>query len=344
MTSPQTNNTKSNLESTLLLRIPSLKVDLGELERRLLEDLAPEAGALSDMLRFVLGSGGKRFRAGLCFAVARVLLPVGSNILSERFFLLAEIAELIHTASLVHDDFLDEAKTRRGLETLHLKWNPKYAVIGGDFLFAQASLRLGLLENCAVVKIFAQVLCSLCKGEIKQAEDKYKSRELNLEAYIGRCHLKTASLFEACTESAALLAELETDRVALFGHFGMNLGLAFQVIDDLLDFTSTEQTLGKDSQSDLPSGIFTAPVIFACEEDLSIAGSLLEASELGFTAERTASIMTKIKATGALGRTLGLAQSYIARSKACLEDLGLSASSGGVLVEICDLVLNRATV
>ncbi len=179
---------------------------------------------------------------------------------------LAEITEMIHTASLVHDDVVDEAELRRGVPTVHSSFGNRIAVLAGDFLFAQSSWYLANLDNLEVVKLLSQVIMDLAEGEIQQGLNRFAAN-LTIDEYIQKSYYKTASLIANSCKSAAVLSESSADLAEHLYSYGRHIGLAFQIIDDILDFTGSTEALGKPAGSDLKSGNLTAPVLYALEEN-----------------------------------------------------------------------------
>lgn len=214
---------------------------------------------LKEIVSYILKAGGKRFRPAVCLLVAKA-----TGNITEKHIILAELTELIHTASLIHDDIIDSSKLRRGIETINSLWNDKISVITGDFLFAQASIRLGELEQTEIVKIYAEVLSDLCNGEIEQYSSSFNTN-ITWEKYIQKSTTKTASLFAACCKSSAILNNQNIKIIRQTEAYGKSIGIAFQIIDDILDFTSTSKEIGKEVGADLKQGIITAPTIFALE-------------------------------------------------------------------------------
>jgi all-trans-nonaprenyl-diphosphate synthase len=194
---------------------------------------------------------------------------------------LAEITEMIHTASLVHDDVVDEAATRRGVDTVHSRFNHRVAVLAGDFLFAQASWHLANLDDLDVVKLLSRVIMDLADGEVRQGLFRYDTGQ-SFETYLEKSYCKTASLIANSSRAAGVLSGLDPSKLDDLYRFGRQLGLAFQVVDDILDFTGSDQQLGKPAASDLASGYLTAPALFALEERPALAGLIeREFSEAG---------------------------------------------------------------
>ncbi|MGJ3253482.1 MAG: solanesyl diphosphate synthase [Elainellaceae cyanobacterium] len=211
----------------------------------------------------LFGAGGKRLRPAIVLLISRATMP-GQDI-TAKHRRLAEITEMIHTASLVHDDVVDEAATRRGVPTVHSNFGNRVAVLAGDFLFAQSSWYLANLDNLAVVKLLSEVIMDLAEGEIQQGLNRFDA-DLSIEAYLEKSYYKTASLIANSSKAAGLLSGVSTEMAVDLYRYGRHIGLAFQVVDDILDFTGSAESLGKPAGSDLRSGNLTAPVLYALEE------------------------------------------------------------------------------
>jgi all-trans-nonaprenyl-diphosphate synthase len=300
------NEFKLNDDSTLALA--SVESILQNFNSNLSKQLAQRSGPLKEVVSYIFSRTGKGLRPALTFLCAGLL---GLDLQNPRVHLLAQIAELIHTASLVHDDLLDNASNRRGNETIHLKWNAKVAIISGDFLFAQASLKLGEVENNEVVKIFAGVLSDLCIGEVKQANNRFDLKSAELETYIKKSYDKTASLFEAACKAPAMLNQESQEKIQALSEFGKNLGIAFQITDDLLDYTASSQDLGKPSMGDLTNGIFNAPVIYVLQ-DSNYASAFGELAKGRFKSkEDLGSVKEILNQAQAFDKTQQLAKNYL---------------------------------
>ncbi|MBD2446868.1 solanesyl diphosphate synthase [Nostoc sp. FACHB-152] len=211
----------------------------------------------------LFGAGGKRIRPAIVLLISRATML--EEEITQRHRRLAEITEMIHTASLVHDDVVDESQMRRGVPTVHSLFGNRIAVLAGDFLFAQSSWYLANLDNLEVVKLLSEVIMDLATGEIQQGMNRFDS-SLPIENYLQKSYYKTASLIANSAKAAGILSEVAPETALHLYSYGRNLGLAFQIVDDILDFTSTTDTLGKPAGSDLKSGNLTAPVLFALEE------------------------------------------------------------------------------
>ncbi|MBW4521092.1 MAG: solanesyl diphosphate synthase [Scytolyngbya sp. HA4215-MV1] len=211
----------------------------------------------------LFGAKGKRLRPAIVLLISYATM-MGKEI-SQRHRRLAEITEMIHTASLVHDDVVDESEVRRGIPTVHSSFGNRIAVLAGDFLFAQSSWYLANLDNLEVVKLLSEVIMDLAEGEIQQGLSRFACN-LSIEAYLEKSYYKTASLIANSSKAAAVLSDASSEMANDLYQYGRHLGLAFQIVDDILDFTGSTEALGKPAGSDLKSGNLTAPVLFALEE------------------------------------------------------------------------------
>jgi len=209
---------------------------------------------LQAALEHLLKSGGKRIRPTLTLLVGRMLGAAESQLIT-----LAASIELLHTATLVHDDLIDGALLRRGIPTLNARWSPGATVLTGDFLFARAAKLAAETNSIPVMRLFAETLTIIVNGEISQMFGQ--PCQTALDHYYQRIYAKTASLFEASTGCAAMISTADDALIARLRHFGRELGMAFQIVDDILDLTGEEAQLGKPIGSDLRQGIVTLPVI-----------------------------------------------------------------------------------
>jgi len=230
----------------------------------LVEAQHPILGAAAEHL---FTAGGKRIRPAIVLLVSRATMK-GED-LTSRHRRLAEITEMIHTASLVHDDVVDESELRRQVATVNSLFGNRVAVLAGDFLFAQSSWYLANLDNLQVVKLLSEVIKDFAEGEIQQGLSCFDTN-VSLEKYLQKSYFKTASLIANSAKAAAILSDKEEEVANQIYSYGRNIGLAFQIVDDILDFTSPTEVLGKPAGSDLASGNLTAPVLFAMEEKPSL--------------------------------------------------------------------------
>ena len=208
----------------------------------------------------------------LSLLVARATIPItGMEDINERHRRLAEIMEMIHTASLVHDDVLDECELRRGKPTTVAAYGTRFAVLAGDFLFAQSSWFLANLDNLEVIKLISQVIADFADGEISQAQKLFDT-SFTMEDYTQKNFYKTASLIAAGCRGAAVFSEASEEVKDAMYEYGRHLGLAFQIVDDILDFTTPDHLLGKPAGQDLAQGNLTAPALFALRLTADVNG------------------------------------------------------------------------
>lgn len=237
--------------------------DLRLLTQNLKQLISTRHPILEAAAEHLFSAGGKRLRPAIVLLVARATML--EQDITPRHRRLAEITEMIHTASLVHDDIVDEAELRRNVPTVNSLFDNRIAVLAGDFLFAQSSWYLANLDNLEVVKLLSEVIRDFAEGEILQGINRFDT-SISLEAYLDKSYYKTASLIANSAKSACLLSGTSEAIANHLYAYGKNLGLAFQIVDDILDFTASTEVLGKPAGSDLISGNLTAPVLYAMEE------------------------------------------------------------------------------
>ena len=282
----------------------------------------------------LFSAGGKRLRPGIVLLISKAISLDSS--LSTKHKRLAEITEMIHTASLVHDDVVDEASIRRGVETVHSRFNTRVAVLAGDFLFAQASWHLANLDDVDVVKLLSRVIMDLAEGEIKQNLNRYDAAQ-TFSKYINKSYCKTASLIANSAKASGVLSDLDNDKLDMLYEFGKNIGLAFQVVDDILDFTGNDKQLGKPAISDLASGYLTAPVLYALEENKNLSVLInRELAEKDDLNDALAIIMN----SDAIDKSRKLAEKFATLSKEAILWLPDSESKRALL-SLPDFVLSR---
>ncbi len=237
----------------------SIQDDLEKVKDRLRSISRIDFPWLSKQLSYVVKESGKGIRPAL------TLLSGKSYNYNLTYLLpMAVSVELMHTATLVHDDAIDKAAVRRGQPTINKIWGEEIAVLMGDYLFAKAGEFVSDTQTPRVIKLFSQTLGIISSGEINQFLGAFKL-EPSRENYFHRIYGKTAALFSLATESGAILSQAPEESVAILKEYGDNLGIAFQIVDDILDFTSTEEAMGKPVGSDLTQGTLTLPAMLLME-------------------------------------------------------------------------------
>jgi geranylgeranyl pyrophosphate synthase len=238
-----------------------IQKELQAVEIRLRESIDVEFQPLANVFETLIESGGKRVRPALAI-LATKFHPVDP----DKMVALAVATELVHVATLIHDDLIDKSPLRRGSPTINSRWSGTATVLAGDFLLARAADIAATLDNFQVMHIFARTLMAICDGEIRQ-DFGGMHWPPNREEYFRHIDSKTASLIVACTEAGAILSGAPEEEVAALKSYGHNLGRAFQIADDILDFTADPQKLGKPVGSDLRQGTLTLPVFYFISDD-----------------------------------------------------------------------------
>lgn len=252
---------------------------------------------------------------------------------------LGQIVEMIHVASLIHDDVLDEADTRRGGEAVHKLYSNKVAVLAGDYLLARASVLLARLENTAVVQIMATALESLVAGEIMQLKSPPESL-LEMESYLRKSYYKTASLIcYACRSTALLGGHAYGSAVATAcEEFGYHMGLAYQIQDDILDFTAAASVLGKPALADMDLGLSTAPILYAAQENSSLIPMIMR--RFKNKGDKQAALEALYSSDTAMNKAKDLAKFHAERAVDALLRLPQS-DARDALVRLTHLVVTR---
>ncbi|CAK7201936.1 coq1 putative hexaprenyl diphosphate synthase [Sporothrix eucalyptigena] len=256
---------------------------------------------------------------------------------------LAEITELIHTASLLHDDVIDHSESRRGAPSANLEFGNKMAVLAGDFLLGRASVALARLRNAEVVELLATVIANLVEGEFMQLKNTASDEkhpvwsEATLQYYLQKTYLKTASLISKSCRAAALLGGVDNATVESAYSYGKNLGLAFQLVDDMLDYTRSAKELGKPAGADLELGLATAPLLFAWRDRPELGELVGRKFSQPGDAQKAREI---VLSTDGIEQTRALAQDYAEQAIAAISSFPPSEAKDG-LIEMAVKTLKR---
>ncbi|MBT2726285.1 heptaprenyl diphosphate synthase component II [Bacillus sp. ISL-75] len=290
-----------------------LNSDINLIEKKLEETIKADSLLLRQASMHTLQAGGKRIRPVfvlLAGKFGKYDIHVMKNV--------AVALELIHMASLVHDDVIDDADLRRGQPTVKSKWDNKIAMYTGDFVFALAIELMTNIENPEAHKILANTIVEVSVGEIQQIKDKYRFNQ-NLRDYLRRIKRKTALLIAVSCQLGAIAAEVEESIHKKLYRFGYYVGMSYQIIDDILDFTSTEKELGKPAGGDLVQGNVTAPALYAMEND-EIRNEIEKVNE-EMDAHDITKIISLIKQSGAIEKSFALSDLYLQKALAELEGI-----------------------
>lgn len=236
-----------------------IEADLKHVEVQLRDAARAEFGPLALVIESIIESGGKRMRPAVTLLAGRMYPQNDDHLLK-----LAVSVELLHLATLIHDDLIDKANTRRGSATINSKWDSKSTVLAGDYVWAKAAKIAADVGNTKVLGIFADTVMVIVEGEIKQ-DYMGSASSTNRDEYYTRIYAKTASLFEGAMRSAATLGNAPRKHADALGMYGRKLGTAFQIIDDVLDFVGTQSDVGKPVGNDLRQGVITLPALLYYE-------------------------------------------------------------------------------
>ena len=265
-------------------------------------------------LEHLLSAGGKRIRPTLGMLVGNML---GAPL--EKLINLGAAVELLHTATLVHDELIDGSLLRRGTPTLNARWSPPATVLTGDFLFARAAKLAADTDYLPLMKLFSDTLAIIVNGELTQM---FTSRGLiSRDNYYKRIYAKTASLFEMTSRSAAMVSPASEDTIEALRDFGYQIGMAFQIVDDILDFNGDQAAVGKPLGSDLLNGLVTLPAIYFAEinpDDVDV----LSLPNGGWTNnENMTRLVEKIRASSCTKKAMVEAEQHVDRALARLEEM-----------------------
>jgi octaprenyl-diphosphate synthase len=310
--------------------------DLARVEHELATESASALEPIAEIGSYLLGGGGKRLRPALLLLAAGYAGYEGRSAVR-----LGAVVELIHSATLIHDDVIDGAELRRGRPSANARWGNHMSVLAGDWLYMQA-FEMALAErNFRVLDLLIELTQNMVEGELLQLT-RIGRMDLSEQDALELATRKTACLFAGCARLGAVLGRQPEHSEVSLAEYGHYSGLAFQLVDDLLDFTASPAQLGKPVLSDLKEGKVTLPLIYAIECDgvtgRRLVGKVLE--ERGFASVRADQITALVLETGALDRARSLAREFVSRAKASLNGAG-SSEYGRALLAVPDFILSR---
>ncbi len=305
--------------------MPSMADDLARVEQRLLESVSTTDAFLTEIATHLITAGGKRVRPGFSIAAAATALTVDAPA-SEEAVTGGVAVELVHLGSLYHDDVIDEAELRRTVDSVNARWGNLKAILAGDFLLARAS-ELAASLGVEVAGLLANTIGRLCEGqllELQHAFDVNRTESLYLRSIEG----KTASLLASSCRIGGLVAQVPRDHVEALTTFGYSYGMAFQIVDDVLDLVASAAQLGKPAGHDLEEGVYTLPVLFTLEgPDGAALRSLLGGPVDPDQRDRAAEL---VRDGDGIDRAIRRATDYADRGRAALSTLPASAGLTGL--------------
>ncbi len=250
-----------NTAAALSRLFASIQADLDQVDATFQERATSGLTILNSASMYALGSQGKRLRTAITLLSAKL-----NKYCFEKLLLLSVAFEMVHLATLIHDDIVDEATTRRGKPTVNALWGDKIAILLGDYYFAKTAGLIADIEDSRIDHLFSDTVATVCEGTILEMSTA-GCIDLTVEAYYEKIKHKTAYLIAACSKGGAILSQAADEEIELLTNYGMNLGIAFQIIDDILDYTQDQSTIGKPAGNDLRQGIVTLPLIYTLQDN-----------------------------------------------------------------------------
>lgn len=308
--------------------------DLQRVEKELIQFVETDFPILQDSAVHLLAAGGKRLRPAFTLLAGKFY---GYSL--EKLIPVAMALELIHMASLVHDDVVDASMTRRGRPTVKANWGNIVSVETGDYLFAKSLVLIAKIDHLEVARILAEISVEMCQGEIQQIKSSFDV-EQNIKQYYYRIKRKTALLISACCRLGALVTGAPRRQVWALGAYGHSLGMAFQIVDDVLDLTAKPSEFGKPIGGDVHQGIMTLPMILALKLSPEPAHLKTLLGKVDKTEEEVSETIELIKTTGAIDESMQLVDAYVLKAQKHLQDLP-SVPTRKALEELAEFIRVR---
>lgn len=311
-----------------------LASDLKKTNKILISRLSSNVALINQMSNYIISAGGKRLRPLLLLLCAKATGYKGN-----QHHLMAVVIELIHTATLLHDDIVDESTTRRGKETANKVWGNSTSVLVGDFLYSRAFEIMVEPNSMPIMRLLAKTTNSIAEGEILQLLN-CQNAQLNKAEYYQIIEQKTACLFQAAAQIGGILSAVDKAQESALKDFGLHLGNAFQIIDDLLDYESNTQTIGKQIGDDLAEGKTTLPMIYALANTTGVEHQLLKTVVCEADNSKMGQVIDIFSSVGAFAYTRKQAQKSVNLAKKSLDAIADSKYKDGLIL-LCNLSLIR---
>lgn len=313
-----------------------IATDMAAVDQLIQQRLHSEVALINQLGHYIINSGGKRLRPMLALLSAHAHSYHGTQHIE-----LAAIIELIHTATLLHDDVVDASYLRRGKETANLLWGSEASVLVGDFLYSRAFQMMVDIRNMRVMEILANTTNTIAEGEVMQLINRHDP-DTTENRYLVIIRSKTAKLFEAAGQLGAVISGQDPKAEAIMGRYGMHLGTAYQFIDDVLDYSASAQVLGKNIGDDLAEGKPTLPLLYTLWHGNEAQAQLVHRAIQKGGREEIAAVIQAIESTGAIAYTTKRARSEAQCAQQMLEALAPSAYKDALLA-LADFAVNRAS-
>jgi len=311
-----------------------VQTDMAGVDELITNHLHPEIELINQLGHYIINSGGKRIRPLLVLLSAKAFGYQGKHHIT-----LAAIVEFIHTATLLHDDVVDVSMLRRGHETANAIWGNQSSVLVGDYLFSRSFQMMVEVESLRVMEILANASNTIAAGEVRQLMNCHDP-ETTEERYYQVISDKTAKLFSAATELGALINGKSKEVVQSIANYGLYLGIAFQLTDDILDYTGDPNEMGKNIGDDLAEGKPTMPLIHALKNTDDATQKIIRDAIIEGSIEKLPIIQDAIKSSGAIEYTYQQAKNYVDKALSCLSVLPDSTYKNA-LAALAELSINR---
>ena len=326
-----------NTVATLSRLFACIQTDLDQVDTAFRERATSGLAILNTASMHAVESQGKRLRTAITLLSGKL-----NNYCFDKLILLSVAFEMVHLATLVHDDIVDEAATRRGKPTVNALWGDKIALLLGDYYFAKTAGLIADIDDNAVARLFSDTVAIVCEGIMLEMTTAGRI-DLTVESYYEKIKYKTACLLAACSKGGAIVSRASDQEIELLYNYGMNLGMAFQIVDDILDYTQDQSTIGKPVGNDLRQGMVTLPLIYALQ-DASLNGHQQKIQDmLDGQAKKEEDIRDVISwVTGSYGiqRAMMDAQMYACKAREALYHFPVSPNRD-ILDELINFVIGR---
>lgn len=308
--------------------------DLLALNNEIVAQLGTQIPLVEQVAQYIVDSGGKRMRPVMSLLAAQALGGGG-----QMFHRLGVVVEFIHTATLLHDDVVDQSEKRRGRQTANLRWGNAPAILVGDFLYSRAFQIMVALGSMKVMDIFAQATNRIAEGEVWQLMH-IGDLDISQETYLSIVQAKTAELFSAAIEASAALAGEAGEQLGRWHDYGIAMGIAFQIMDDVLDYQGDAANLGKNVGDDLAEGKMTLPMILLRQLGSEPEQQLLSQAISERDISKMPELIAAVQRSGALVQTKSLAMEYVTKAKQAIAGLPESTAKQALLA-LADLAVLR---
>jgi octaprenyl-diphosphate synthase len=304
----------SPLSADLSQIFEPIREDLEAVEREFVRHIQSRVALIPEMGRYIQNSGGKRVRPAVLLMAARL-----SGYEGDRAVLYASVVEFIHTATLVHDDIIDGADLRRGRLAVHSRWGNDITVLLGDYLYIKSMAMALTQDSLEIIRLLCDVTLRMIEGELYQLT-KTGDVDISEDEHFEIIRRKTAFLFGGCAQIGGMLGGVTPERETALRDYGFNLGVAFQLVDDLLDYTADQVALGKPIGGDLREGKVTLPIIFLLQRGGKDADRLIRrvVEDRAVSPEQWREILALLREHRATGLAYDRAVEYAGRAKSCL--------------------------